>query len=300
MITEFSSYNAILEIKSGETFVINNYRQDLVRLSLSYSKRAQVVKNLAAKRLFETMERKKSNLVLAADIIDSDKLLDLIDDVGKHIALLKTHVDIIKDFSNNIVDELEKLAKKRNFMILEDRKFADIGAIVANQYGGGLFRIANWANFVTAHVIPGPGIIDSLYRVAQEKEQEDKKPRGIFILSQMSSAGTLATGDYTKLTVRIANEYKKEVGGLIGTGSSPKDLMKLVSIAGDHPIITPGVHIHEKKGLINQRYGTPEDAIRAGSDAIIVGSGIYKSNDPQEVAEKYREIAWKAYEERKK
>lgn len=286
--------------KNAGGIMENNYSQGLEKLYLSYSQRAELAKNLATKRLFETMERKKSNLVLAADIIDSNKFIDLIDNVGKHIALLKTHVDIIKNFSSDIIDELEKMAIKSDFMIFEDRKFADIGAIVASQYRGGLFRIADWANFVTAHVVPGPGIIESLYQVAIEKEHEDEKTRGILILSQMSSVGTLATGDYTEQAVRIANEYKKEVGGLIGAGNLPRDLRKLVSIARSGLIIiTPGVHIHEKKGMINQQYGTPEDAIKAGSDAIIVGSGIYKSNDPKEEAEKYREIAWKAYEERR-
>ena len=49
---------------------------------------------------------------------------------------------------------------------------------------------------------------------------------------------------------------------------------------------------------MGQRYGAPDDAIQAGSDGIIVGSGIYKSDDPKGVAAAYAEISWQALIER--
>lgn len=39
----------------------------------------------------------------------------------------KTHIDIIEDFTMELADELVKLSKELDFMIFEDRKFADIG-----------------------------------------------------------------------------------------------------------------------------------------------------------------------------
>ena len=51
-------------------------------------------------------------------------------------------------------------------------------------------------------------------------------------------------------------------------------------------------------GVMGQRYGDPREAVLAGSDGIIVGSGIYKSDQKSEVAKEYANISWRALLER--
>jgi uridine monophosphate synthetase len=71
---------------------------------------------------------KKSNLCLSADVSTTSELLNLAEEAGESICLLKTHADAINDFSERTVRALREIAKRKRFLIFEDRKFGDIGS----------------------------------------------------------------------------------------------------------------------------------------------------------------------------
>lgn len=259
----------------------------------SYAQRAQLVQNAAAQKLLLLMDEKQSNLALANDETDPEKFLTLADSIGPEIAVLKTHIDVIEQFSPTILDQLHSLKKEHQFMIFEDRKFADIGNTVSLQYAKGIYRIVEWADFVNAHVVPGPGIIEGLREVGVRYVE----PRGLILLAQMSSKGTLATDEYTKKAVEMAEMYPDFVVGFIGNGGDVSELQKLSDMAGEQCIIfTPGVKLGGGGDTLKQQYTTPADVIGAGSDVIIVGRGIYGADDPVAVAKEYRRVGWEAYQ----
>lgn len=253
--------------------------------SLSYKRRAELCTNPTAKRLFSLMEEKQTNLCVAADMTSSRELLKFADAIGPKICVLKTHVDILDDFTPETTHELRRLADKHHFLIFEDRKFSDIGNTVATQYRGGIYRIAEWSDIINAHTVPGPGIIEGLKQVGLPKA------RALLLLAEMSSSGTLAQGEYTQATVKMAEENSDFVIGFI--------CLKKLS---DNPALvhmTPGVQLTAGRDSLGQQYQTPESVIQAGSDVIIVGRGIYAAKDPKAQAEVYRSAGWKAYDANK-
>ena len=87
--------------------------------------------------------------------------------------------------------------------------------------------------------------------------------------------------------------------GFIGNGSNADSVRDLRSKVGEGKMIwTPGVNLATGDGEMGQRYGDPYEAVMAGSDCIIVGSGIHGSDDPAAAAAAYAEASWKGLMER--
>ena len=251
----------------------------------TYAERAEQCPNQTAKKLLSLMEEKKSNLAVSPDVTSAAELLDILDKTGSEICLVKTHIDIITDFSSDLVNKMVELKEKHNFMIFEDRKFADIGNTVQMQYAQGIYHIVDWADIVNAHTVPGPGIIDGL------KEVGEPKGRGLILLAEMSSEGNLATGEYTAKTLQMAKDNPDFVIGFI-TMKKQLDDPNFINF-------TPGVKLVKGGDNLGQQFNTPEKVIgEQESDIIIVGRGIYEADDPAAEAKKYREAGWKAYEGR--
>ncbi|KAI5846716.1 Orotidine 5'-phosphate decarboxylase domain-containing protein [Tricharina praecox] len=262
-------------------------------LTATYLQRSSTHPTALGRTLLSLMSRKRTNLCISLDLPSPSEILRLLDILGPSICVAKTHIDILP-FSGAgdiaaFTGALAALAAKHDFLIFEDRKFADIGSTVKAQYGGGVYRIAQWAHITNAHTVPGPGIIDGLKEVAATVAH----PRALLLLAEMSSKGSLGGGEYAAKTLEMARGEKEFVMGFIAQGAMEN------REGEDWIVMTPGVDLGRKGDGLGQQYNTPERIVgEKGSDIIIVGRGIIGAADPVTTAEEYRKAGWEAYEKR--
>ncbi|CAN8010023.1 unnamed protein product [Ixodes pacificus] len=248
---------------------------------LSFKERALLTAHPLAQRLFNIMEKKRTNLCVAADLTRSSEVLQLANILGPHICIFKTHVDILEDFSPEFPARLKDLAQKHTFLIMEDRKFADIGNTVQQQYTHGVYSIQAWADLVTVHAFPGPAILAAL-------KQASLPDQGCVLVAEMSSAGSLGSKDYTEASVKMGEDVPDFVLGFVSQSR--------VSDKPNFVLMTPGVQMDTAGDALGQRYCSPSTAVgERGADVIIVGRGITKSEDPAAAAQEYQKAGYDAY-----
>ncbi|XP_043785596.1 uridine 5'-monophosphate synthase isoform X2 [Apis laboriosa] len=252
------------------------------RLKTPFHIRSTKTKNAIASKLFNLMETKQSTICLAADLTKANDIIEIADLIGPHIVLFKTHVDILEDFSYDFIKRLKDLAKKHEFLLMEDRKFADIGNTVSLQYEKGIYKISEWADIVTVHAVAGPNIIDGL----KNSLKNINEPRGLFILAEMSSKGALTVNEYAQSAVSIAQSSDMVTG--IVCQSNIFSNLGLIQL-------TPGVKLSKTSDNLGQQYNIPESVVNSGADLAVVGRGITEAQDKLAATLQYKKELWTAY-----
>ena len=264
------------EIERINDFLAGNVVKFKEEKRISYEEKLKICDHSVAQKLLNIAIEKRSNLIVSADVTTTAELLNLVEKVGPHIVALKTHIDIISDFdADKTILPLKDLASKYNFLLMEDRKFADIGNTQELQFSMGVFKISNWADFVTAQVIAGYDSLDCFRNV------------GVVAILSMSSTGTLTDMEYRDQAVKIAVSHPNVFGG-VAQNKIPNELL----------LFTPGVNLADSGDGKGQQYNTPEHVFtKLETDFIIVGRGIYKSDDAEKAALNYKIAGWNAYEQ---
>lgn len=204
-----------------------------------------------------------SRLVLALDITDISKAEDVARQAEGKVRAIKINWPLVMTSGIGIVGRIGKYAD-----ILCDLKVADIpntNRLITEKVRD------NGAWGIITHIFPGS---DSL--MAVKKASGDMK---VFGVAAMSHPG--ASEFMTNLRDRFLKlAIESDIYGIIAPGNDYDVTRDLKSRAGNLKIATPGV---------GAQGGTAGDAIRSGSDYVIVGRSIYESEDPSEKMESINE-----------
>jgi uridine monophosphate synthetase len=262
------------EVAEIQNFIKGHPVNFVEKKRLPYEEKIKLNGHEVSQKLINIALQKKSNLIASADVNTMADLLKLADEIGPNIVALKTHIDIISDFDLARIQELKDLAKKHNFLIFEDRKFADIGNTQELQFTQGVYKIATWADMITTHVIGGSQALDAFTNV------------GVVSILSMSSKGCLTDAHYQTEALQVIENHPNAIG-CVAQNSLANDALLL---------FTPGVNLESTGDAKGQQYNTPAKVFKNyHTDFIIVGRGIYKAQDPKSAAQTYQKAGWEAY-----
>ncbi|CAH8856264.1 unnamed protein product [Trichobilharzia szidati] len=246
-------------------------------------------------RLNQIIKLKQSRLCVAADISNPYELLKLTDKIGSEICAVKLHLDILHSIENPemIIKGLCDLSNKHGFLIVEDRKLADIGQTVFSQLLYGVYKIAEWCDLVTVHCLPGPGLFEAFRKVNQKLIESDKKHQiAALVVAEMSCQGTLTTESYMDQCVSLIKTNSDIIGGFVAQHPLPGLNIQQSSIA----YWVPGIKLVNSNDDLGQNYNTPDhvykrftnDHSTSPSVVMIVGRGITEAQNVTEEAKRYR------------
>jgi orotidine-5'-phosphate decarboxylase len=149
--------------------------------------------------------------------------------------------------------------------------------------------VRTWLDIVNIHTLGGFEMMKAAHEAVNKYSGGEKRPQliGVTILTSHSQE-TLAK------ELCIKKKVKDEVlhlaclaqeAGLDGVVCSPQETPWVRKKCGkDFLIITPGVRPAGSALGDQKRVETPERAIKAGSDYIVVGRPITQASNPREVA----------------
>ena len=218
-------------------------------------------------KLLDVIQSKRTNLILALDLTNSRAILSQLRLVGPHICAVKIHYDIIEDFSEEFINELNSIKHEFNLLVIEDRKLADIPYIALKQ----LVSVRKFADIVTVHGLCGPTLIREL----------NKTQLGILLVHQLSVADNLIDTHYSNKVSDLAQNFSNVIG-FVSQGR----------VLENYLTFTPGINLNQTTDNQGQCY---KSIGQTDSDIFIVGRSIYESADIVESVKLHQDLCYKTW-----
>lgn len=232
------------------------------------------------------MKKPKDYIIFPLDLPTGDEAMKYVNLLKDEVGLFKVGLELFISQGPDILRAINEAAGNKIFL---DLKLHDIPATVRRAF---MVASSYAPEFVTVHCEQGGG---SLRDVA-ETNAGNTKILAVTLLTSLGSEDLKSLGfkdeyvnslsEMVLLKARIAKE-----AGCQGIVCSGHEVAKVKKELPDLIAVTPG--IRPKWSLVDgddqKRVVTPPDAVRNGSDYIVVGRPIRDAEDPADAARRVAE-----------
>lgn len=219
-------------------------------------------------------------LIIALDTAEYDYALDIVDKLSNYIDIFKVGHELYASSGPKIIENIRKKGKK----VFLDLKFHDIpntvskSSVVVARLGVYMFNV---------HASGGLEMMkrcrDSVVEVCLKENLDRPKILAVTVLTSISRE---ILKDELGIHCGIKAQVKQlsmlaQKAGLDGVVASAKETEIIREHFGrEFLIVTPGIRPSWALPDDQKRTMTPQEAIRAGADYIVMGRGILQHSDP--------------------
>lgn len=215
------------------------------------------------------------NIVVALDFDNKQDAFDLVDRLDPELCRLKIGKEMFTHFGPEFVKEIHS----KGFDVFLDLKFHDIPNTVAKAVKAAA-ELGVW--MVNVHASGGTKMMKAAREILEP--YGDKAPLliAVTVLTSMSEEDLIDLGvtkspaDQVKFLAGLAHK-----AGMDGVVCSAQEASMLKQEYGqDFQLVTPGIRTADASTDDQKRIMTPEKAVDAGSDFLVIGRAITKSDNP--------------------
>ena len=210
------------------------------------------------------------NIFVACDVSSQKEILDLLELIHEDISGIKIGLQYITQRSPKEIRELTKFKKP----IFYDGKFFDIKNTLVESIKS--LKSLN-VDYATVHLLNG---LDALKAANKAARDININLLGVSVLTSFNDKDL----EYLGFNDKVENQVKKLIriamdANLYGVVCSPLEIKMIKDIAPTLKCFTPGIRMVDTKDD-QKRTMNANDAIREGSDCLIIGRPITKG-DPK-------------------
>ena len=217
----------------------------------------------------------ENKIIVALDFNSSSQAVEFVDTLDPKLCRLKIGKELFTAAGPNLVETMIK----KKFDVFLDLKFHDIPNTVANAVKVAA-DLGVW--MLNVHISGGSTMMKSAKDAIISHGGCKPILIGVTVLTSISSAELSEIGinnDLKDQVVQLAKlAYQSGLDGVVCSAEEAKLLRN--SMPADFILVTPGIRREQDAAGDQKRVITPSQAIRSGSDYLVVGRPITQAVSP--------------------
>jgi len=225
----------------------------------------------------------KQRLIFALDVASLDEVKEYVSLLANEVGLFKVGKQLFLHGGPQVVRQIHQ----KGGQVFLDLKFHDIPRTVAKASVEATRLSVRMFNLHASGSIEMMRLtVREVNKVCRAENLRRPKILAVTVLTSLSKDDLKRTGVITGVENQVARLAKlAKEAGMDGVVASPLEIARIRRECGrNFLLIVPGVRLQGESWDDQKRVLTPEEAIRAGADYLVVGKPIRDAKDPREAA----------------